>query len=116
MSQPEGIDTPIVGVFVAIGALLVAVIVYLSQAMYYSIDSEIEHANQVEAAQAYAAPILAAQQASVMEYKWKNKEAGRVQIPIDQAMVRVLHEEVASQQQAKNVSASDNQEAVHTSK
>ena len=97
MIEPEGINTSTVGVIVGLGSLVVVVLVYFTQALFFSVESQIDTANRVGSAGAEVRSIEATQRESLNGYRWRDRDKGRVALPIARAMDLVVAEQAAAQ-------------------
>ena len=97
MAQPEGIDTQEVGLFVALGTFVVIGMVFYSQYLFYAVENENAFDKSVAAVAQVKTAIAAEQSEKLTTYKWRDKEAQRVSVPIERAMELVLSEQSAAQ-------------------
>lgn len=91
-AQADDLNTPVIAVVGFVSAILTFAIVMGLQAGYHQYAAKLRQEKAVSENSDRSAAVISAQKATMNSYGWVNKEAGKVSLPIDRAMLLVVNE------------------------
>lgn len=99
MAMSDEIDTPRLAVIGVVGTMIVLLVVFVVQVVYYKLTRELDHRRNVEHTDQALARYQAEQAEKLQRLGWIDAQAGVVAIPIERAMELVVRDLTARQQQ-----------------
>ncbi len=92
MVEKDNVDAFAVGVASVVGAVLTYVLIVYAQVLFHRLDKA-DHLNKyVKPGSRVVASVRHEQLTQLTGYRWVNKEAGELKIPIERAMSLVVAE------------------------
>jgi hypothetical protein len=92
MAMPDEIDTPKLAVIGVVGTVIVLLVVFVVQVLYYRWTHELNDEHNVQRTDQALARYYADQQEKLHRTAWVDEKAGKVAIPIERAMELTLRD------------------------